>query len=112
MKLAGKLKLLLEQHGLTQSQLAKKTGVSQNTISKIASGRTQNSRHLPAIAKAFELSVEELLDEKDHPPPEISPTKARLLRKIENANDSALCDIENAVDAIIKTDEVKKNLGI
>lgn len=112
MELANKLKCLMEGQGLTQKQLAEKAGVSQNTIFKITSGATKNSRHAPAIAKVFGLTTEELLSLEPPPEPDKSPEKARLLRKVEDASETALPEIEKAVDAILKADEVKTKLGI
>ncbi len=114
MELAEKIKLLMESHCLTQAQLAKKTGVSQNTIFKITSGATKNSRHYPAIAKVFNMTTEELLSIEVPDEPKESPAKRRLLRKVKDADadETTLAEIEQAVDAILKASEVKKKLGI
>lgn len=46
---------------LTQLELAKKSGLSQSTISDIERGRNESSRDLPAIASALGITVESLL---------------------------------------------------
>jgi transcriptional regulator with XRE-family HTH domain len=44
---ATRLIQALAERGIDQSMLARRLGVTQGTISKIAQGRTHNSRHLP-----------------------------------------------------------------
>ena len=47
--------------GLTQKDLARKSGVSQATISDIERGRNESSKELPALAKALGASVDDLV---------------------------------------------------
>ncbi|WP_010323653.1 XRE family transcriptional regulator [Marinobacterium stanieri] len=51
---------LMSKQGLTQKELADAAGVSQPTIHKIVSGKTDNSRHLWKVAKALGCEVEDL----------------------------------------------------
>lgn len=44
----------------SQAQLAKEAGVSQVTVSNVESNNTDNSKHLPSLAKALGTSVEYL----------------------------------------------------
>lgn len=96
--------------GLTQSSLAEKAGVSQNAIYKILNSKTQKSRNLPEIAKALGVSVEELSSPSSIE--EVSTAKARLLRKIQNADDASLEDIEKIVDAVLDLRRLKISAGI
>lgn len=64
----GEMKSLQERlreerklRGWSQKQLAVKAGVSQTTIADIERGRNQGSTFLPNIAKALDLTVEELI---------------------------------------------------
>jgi transcriptional regulator with XRE-family HTH domain len=60
-----KIKVLREQRGMTQHELAHKTGFKQSQISKVERGK----RHLvdyeiPIVARALGVSVVDLLDEE------------------------------------------------
>ena len=95
--------------GLTQAELAKNIGVSQNTIFKIEKGITLESGHFPKIAKALQMTTEQLLSEDyEMPKPEISPAKAKSIRKLMEADDSLLSDIEQAIDAALVVGNLKK----
>lgn len=59
-ELSKNLHAMLRAHGWTQRDLAQRSGVSQVTIHKIASGKSQRSKYLGDIAKALGCSVEEL----------------------------------------------------
>jgi len=54
------------ERGWTQSELAKRSGVSQSTISQIESGERKYPRvhNIKKIAETLEVSIEELIDEK------------------------------------------------
>lgn len=72
-KLATTLKLLLQQGNLTESELARQTGVCQPVIHRIASGETDNPKidSLRPIAKFFSISVDQLIG--DAPIPQTAP---------------------------------------
>jgi putative transcriptional regulator len=55
-----------EKRGLSQNQLAKKSGVPQSVISDIESGKTKAPRidTLVAIAEALETNVTDLIAQK------------------------------------------------
>ena len=69
MKLAETLKRLLYQHNLSESKLARLTGINQPVVHRLASGETDNpkiSTILP-IANHFEVSIEQLLGQEPIP---------------------------------------------
>lgn len=95
--------------GLTQAELAKSINVSQNTIFKIEKGITLESGHFPKLAKVLGMTTEQLLaDDFEPPKPEISPAKAKLIRKVMEADDALLADIEQAIDAALIVGNLKK----
>ena len=62
-KLQNKIKELRENNNLTQEQLAKKMGVSRQTIISIENGRYNPSLVLAyKLASAFGHSIEEVFD--------------------------------------------------
>jgi transcriptional regulator with XRE-family HTH domain len=61
------VKELRRQAGWSQEELAKKAGVSQQLIGKIETGKIAESRKLQRIAKAFNLTVEQLLTRTERP---------------------------------------------
>ncbi|MCB1622569.1 MAG: helix-turn-helix transcriptional regulator [Thiothrix sp.] len=92
---------------MSQNELAEAADVSQNTVFKIERGLTKASRSLPAIAKALGQTVEALLSDDEPEAPAISPAKARLLRKVEGADELTIPEIEKVVDAIINAETLK-----
>lgn len=64
---------------MTQTQLAKASGVTQGTIASLISGRSRGSKHLHLIARALRTTPEYLLGETDDadgeapaPPPPVA----------------------------------------
>ncbi len=55
MSLAERLQNLLKEQKLTEADLGKQAGVSQQAINKIVKGNTQKPRHLVAIAAALQV---------------------------------------------------------
>lgn len=72
-KLASTLKYLLQAHKLTESELARKTGICQPVIHRLASGETDNPKieSLRPIAKFFSISLDQLIGDI---PLELDPT--------------------------------------
>src|SRR5215216_7490151 len=62
-KLASTLKTLLGELNLSESELARQTGVGQPVIHRMASGETDNPKidTLRPIAKFFDISLEQLI---------------------------------------------------
>lgn len=58
MTLAERIKQAREKSGLTQSELAKKAGVSQGTIANLESGFRKQPRNLLALARALNVDVD------------------------------------------------------
>ena len=82
--LADTIKEIRRKHYLNQSQFAKMIGVTQSAVSQWENDMTRpNSYQLEAIAKAFNISIDELLvDKLTDISPEIPKTpEARLLSK-------------------------------
>jgi len=67
MTLAKRLRLRLEEVGLSQSELARRVRVSQGTISGLLSGVSQGSSHLHKIARELGTTPEYLSGETDDP---------------------------------------------
>lgn len=65
--MAARLKELMENRGLSQSDLAEDLEVTQGAISKILVGKTQHSRLMPMIAAKYGVALDWLLGEVDEP---------------------------------------------
>lgn len=95
-----RLRGLMEQHNMSQADLARTVGATQGAVQQILSGMTQRSRLLPDIARAFGVSVDYLLGHSDDPR---SAAEARLT----GANIPAVAD-----DRVVGIQEVDLSYGM
>ena len=100
---AGRIAELLKKYGWNQVELAKKTGISQQQISKIlAAKHTQlKLETVEKIAKAFRMSVDEYLGKKPEKKPEkLHPLTIRLQKLLDKIPDdeSLITIIESIID--------------
>jgi len=66
---------LRKEQGLTQIQMAKALGVSQQTLASYEVGRRRIPvSMLPALAKSLRIQIDVLLDEAANPPAKRGPT--------------------------------------
>jgi transcriptional regulator with XRE-family HTH domain len=75
-ELAKRVSMRLTFHGITQKEVADRTGVSQGTVSKWLSGKPPGLRTLPKLAEVLGVSVEYLLTGKE-------PSNARAIADLE-----------------------------
>jgi transcriptional regulator with XRE-family HTH domain len=108
-ELGKRLRDARNARGLTQKDLARKSGVSQATISDIERGRNESSKELPALAMALGVSVDALVTGRSDTAPlslpatsSSSPKLLRLIRSLESLEQSAGLPPE-LVDALQKT---------
>lgn len=59
-KLGDRLRQIRRQAGMTQTQLAERAKVSQQTVSKIESGRARSTKELVKIARALGVTADYL----------------------------------------------------
>lgn len=67
MQLGQRIEERLEAKGWSQAQLARRIGVSQQTIWKLVTGASGSSKHLRQIARELDTSEEYLLGETNNP---------------------------------------------
>lgn len=89
-KLSDRITSIMKAQGFTQASLAKFVGVSQGTIWKIMTGKSQRSKYLPEIAKALGVSVSDL-------------TSSGSTEKV-NKNQAVHKEIEDVLDGMNKED--------
>lgn len=75
MSLAARVKEKRQQLNLSQADLAKRVGVSQQAINSLETGLTERSRHIAQIARALDVTVDYLLDGDGTPAPAASPVE-------------------------------------
>ena len=109
MDVGKKIEGIRVQKGMSQLDLAEIIGTSQNTIHKIETGITKRSGFIPAIADALNLTTEALLSDNPTEEIKISPTQAKIIRKIENAHQDDIAKIESAIDAILMLSELERS---
>lgn len=79
------------KRGLTQAQLAKKAGLAPSTIGDIEQGTQQSTRNIDLLAKALELTPENLRQCKDtadvSAPPQLDQREIALIQKFRAISD-------------------------
>ncbi len=65
----SRIEKLLEELGWSQAELARRVDVSQQTVWKLVSGKSQGSKHLHVIARALGTSPEYLMGDTEDPSP-------------------------------------------
>lgn len=75
---------LMEAQGINRSQLARRTGLQQPSITKIITGQTRGSKSLPEIAKELNTSIEYLTGETDSPELNSAPSSIEAAEKLNS----------------------------
>ena len=78
-----KLKLLREQRNVTQSELARKLGVTQQTVASWECGRTEpNIASIKSMSEIFEVGVQTFFDKPDEENgPEINNSEFFIIQR-------------------------------
>ncbi|EWH19779.1 MULTISPECIES: helix-turn-helix domain-containing protein [Bacillus] len=61
-KVRPRLQMILDKKGWSQSELSRRSGVTQATISRFDSAERHYDRHVFAIARALGVNVEDLFE--------------------------------------------------
>lgn len=85
----------LEQLGMSQSELARRTGVTQGTIGGLVIGKSRSSTHLHKIARHLQTTAAYLSGDtddpdEDAPPPELPPTIQHVMMPVAFPSQPAL----------------------
>ena len=91
----------MKAKGLSQSELARRVGVSQSAIHKIVSGGAYSSAHLHKVSRALATSTEYLTGETDNPEPgtplpRAEPRVQHLMLAVAMPSEDALADMYEA----------------
>ena len=114
-KLKERLKELREEKGLTQTQLAKETNISQAGIAKWETGdRTPSMDQLIILANFFDCSIDYLVGRIDYQKiMKIFAERLKLLQKDANLSAKQLGDILGVSDSTIirwENDEISPSI--
>lgn len=94
MLIGDRLRQLLDERGLSQSELARRVGVTQATIYKLASGISYGSKHLHLIARELATTPGYLTGEIDDPsidaPPPPPAAHVRIMMEVNLPPEEAL----------------------
>ena len=108
MTVSSILKKRRKELGLTQAELAKKSGVSQQAISFIESGRnTPSEGTLRLLASALGYSVAGLLGETSSAS-ELSPRDHQLLTVIHQLNDDGFSRVLSYAEDLVSSGNYEK----
>lgn len=67
---AERFRSLLAERGISQSELARRVGISQTAVNKLATGGAYGTKHIHLIARTLRTSPSFLLGETDDPAPD------------------------------------------
>lgn len=95
MGLAENLRLRLEELGISQTDLARRVGITQGSIGSLLSGRSQGSKHLHRIAKVLGTTPEKLTGEYPDLPPSALQDRRLGFRGAELDHDPGQVTIEH-----------------
>lgn len=111
--LAHKLKMYKAQMKMTNADIAAQTGLPENTIARICSGRTTNPKlpTLKAIADALGITLDELMDFEDGVEPyyldkktgalvQAIKDKAELINLLDLVKDLAADDLQTIIGMV------------
>ncbi len=93
-----RLRNLMATRRLSQSELARRVGVSQTTIAKLVAGRGYGSKHLHRIARELQTTAAFLTGEIDDPdehapPPPPTPVAQMLMMPVAFPCEAALTEM-------------------
>lgn len=93
-KIGEKIKLLRQQHKMTQEQLADRLGVSYQSVSRWENGITYpDIEYLPAVAKLFSVSSDYLLGQDDEEKQRQIKKRIREIPRMTESDESSLIDL-------------------
>lgn len=98
---ADRLRELLAARQMSQGELARRIGISQQTISRLASGERYGSRHLHRIARELGTTPAYLEGEIDDPdegaaPPPSAPRFRHVMMPVALPSEAALAEMYEA----------------
>jgi transcriptional regulator with XRE-family HTH domain len=97
----NRLRELRKDKGLTQSDLAELTGVSQPAISQIENGVLSiDIQWLHVFARVLGCVPADLLDDNDNPD-RLSPDERALIERLRGADNAARKTVARIVDAVL-----------
>jgi transcriptional regulator with XRE-family HTH domain len=100
--LAGNVRKLREEAGLTQEQLAERSSIANATVSRIERGRINPSTSLIAkLSAALHVSVDDLLGRPKTSKPVFRSSIAKLVGAVEGLDDGAVDDVTRAIKLIL-----------
>lgn len=114
MTLGEKVKQRRERLGMNQKQLAKASGITQATISRLESGliKELKSEALKRLARALGVTVDFLVDKTDKPTPSdifnSDPNAAYIFRGYEKLSAKGREQLENFIRFLEEQEEKKK----
>jgi phage repressor protein C with HTH and peptisase S24 domain len=100
-----RLAALMAEKGLSQSELARRVGVSQATIWKLLKEPSQGSKHLHKIAAELGTTAEYLMGETDDPSPGAFNDRRLPFR-------AAPADVDHDLSGIVWIKEARLELGL
>ena len=86
MTLGDRLSDLLQQRKISQNELARRVGVSQQTIWKLKAGESRSSVHLSAIARELGTTAEYLSGHTDDPETTLSASPSDKIVEVQDVD--------------------------
>ncbi len=105
-----RLKLLRDQRGWAQTDLAAKSNVPSVMISHFETGARQSASAdtLTKLANALTVSIDYLIGRTDKPEMETTPKVEAVLRRLETASDATINSVLAVAEALADEEQRKR----
>jgi transcriptional regulator with XRE-family HTH domain len=108
---SGRLKLLMENHRISQVALAEKTGIKQQHISRYLHGREPRGANLLRLCEYFGISADVLLGRVEQPQPVVARLDPCVRERRSAWNDAITALRADLADARTAIDKIEKRIN-
>lgn len=107
--IGAEIKRRREALGISQNQLAKRSGCAQSTLSAIENTtKKPSSETLAGIAEALGCTVAELMGETPSAAPRLTAEERQLLRVFRQLNESGRAYVQDMADYALSKEEYRQ----
>ena len=112
--IGDKLKTLRKEHGWTQQELEKLTGIAQRNISSYESGKLKPSgRTLKKFAEAFSINLDDLVSEESREPALAigDPELLQMFREVSRLTEADRSRLKWVISLALKQNRIQEMMA-